>query len=215
MGTTPYGINGPIRGKIGTVHGSSRNGKPYVKGPYKKRTTKISAKEVANRVHFDYTHSWLKPITDFVREGFRGFPYKDTSEGYVSAYSYLISHALEGEKPNRTINPALMRVSYGTLPLSNDIAVEESAPGILKFTWDKTCALDGPAPKDQVMLLAYDIERGKEKMNLLGQFRSVGEDYLLVGAGNEGFTYHIYLSFLAADRSSRSHSVYLGPITIS
>ena len=215
MGTTPHGINGPIKGKVGTVHGSSRNGKPYIKGPSKKRTTKITATEAANRVHFDYTHSWLKPITEFVREGFRGFVYKDTSEGYVAAYSYLIKHALEGEKPNRTINPALMQVSYGSLPLPKNIAVEQISSDALKFTWDKEYVRDGSHPQDQVMLLAYEVEQQKVAINVLGQFRDVGEDYFKLGPACKGYNLHIYVAFVAADRSRRSHSVYLGPITIA
>lgn len=214
MGTTPYGINGPIHGKVGTVHGSSRNGKPYLKGPHKKRTTNISITEAANRLHFDGTHAWLKPLTEFVREGFRGFAYKDSSEGYVAAYSYLCKHALEGEKPNRSINPALMQVSYGSLPLPGNIAVEQSSPHALKITWDKEYVRDGSHPQDQVMLLAYEIEQNKVAINILGQFRDVGEDYIQLDSQCKGYKLHIYVAFLAADRSRRSHSVYLGPVTI-
>ena len=166
-------------------------------------------------MHFEYTHSWLKPLTDFVREGFKSFVYKDTSEGYVSAYSHLIKHALEGEKPKRIINPALVQVSYGSLPLPQNIAVEQISSDALKFTWDKEYVKDGSNPQDQVMLLAYEIEQKKVAINILGKFRDAGEDYIYLDSQCKGYKLHLYVAFVAADRSRRSHTVYLGPISIA
>lgn len=37
MGQLTHGINGPVKGKVGAIIGSSWKGIPYVKGPYKKR----------------------------------------------------------------------------------------------------------------------------------------------------------------------------------
>src|SRR5882757_9493250 len=91
MGQLINGINGAIVGKVGTVIGSSRNGKPYVKGPYKKRTGKVSKAELANRGKFAVAQAWLKPLLKFVREGFR--MYKMTSGAFVAAKSYLLRHA--------------------------------------------------------------------------------------------------------------------------
>jgi hypothetical protein len=85
MGRLISGINGPIQGKIGTVIGSSRNGVPYVKGPYKNRTLKVSVKELANRKKFAAAQYWLSPILNFVHEGFKGFSQR--SQGFVAAKS--------------------------------------------------------------------------------------------------------------------------------
>jgi len=74
--------------------------------------------------------------------------------------------------------------------------------------------MDGSHPQDQVMLLAYESERNKVAIKVLGQFRDVGEDYIRMDSQCKGYKLHIYVAFLAADRSRRSHSVYLGPITI-
>jgi hypothetical protein len=63
MGRLLTGINGPIYGKVGSVIGSSRNGVPYIKGLYKKRTLKVSEKELANRQKFAAAQAWLRPRT--------------------------------------------------------------------------------------------------------------------------------------------------------
>src|SRR5258705_9451927 len=125
MGRLPNGVNGPIVGKVGTVIGSSRNGKPYVKGPHKKRKKKVSKEELGNRGKFAKAQAWLKPLLHFVQEGY--LKYKKTSGAFVAAKSYLLLNAFEGVQPDIRINPALMKVSVGELPLSNDMTVEKTA----------------------------------------------------------------------------------------
>jgi hypothetical protein len=66
------GINGPVLGKIGTIIGYSRKGIPYMKGPYKKRTTQVSKLETGNCKKFAAAHFLLQPILEFVQEGFKG-----------------------------------------------------------------------------------------------------------------------------------------------
>jgi len=210
MGRIPNGINGPIVGKVGTVIGSSRNGKAYVKGPYKKRTKKVTRVELGNRNKFGMSQRWLKPLLDFVREGFS--KYKKTSGAFVTAKSHLLLHAFEGTAPDIRINPALVKLSTGELPLPADMAVALTGPGQLQFTWD-AANIDYSHQYDQVMMLAYDIEHVAAYYHTTGQFRSTGSDTLNIDP-TAGKTYHIYLAFTSADRSVQSESVYLGAITV-
>lgn len=219
MGTLVSGINGPIKGKVGTVHGSSRHGKSYIKGPHKKRTIKVKAKEKQNRTKFADAQSWLKPITDYVRQGFNGFTYKDASQGFVAAKSHLLLNAFEGTGDQRVINPALARVSYGSLPLADQIKVEKLDERTLKFSWENIWEA-GMDAYDQAMLLAYDIENADACIRITGQFRQLGEDILQVNyprvrnqQEKKEKTFHCYFAFVAADRSRQSDSVYLGQIT--
>ena len=204
------GINGPIQGTVGTVIGSSWKGFPYIKSRPRKRKKKAHKAEAANRSKFAAAHRWLKPLLKFVREGFRGYAPK--VEGFNAAKSRLLLYAFEGEGADRHINPALVQVSYGDLPMSGNIAVEKSAAGQLLFTWDATTPEGGHA-KDQLMMLAYDSENRKAYLNTLGQFRSAGSDILFTDPAH-GKSYHLYCAFVAADRSGQSDSVYLGMITM-
>ena len=206
MAKIPQGINGPIVGSIGSVVGSSWKRMPYIKKEYKERTKKVTQKELANRSKFGASQSWLQPITTFVREGFK--KYTETVEGFLAAKSYLSHNAWEGTGEDMHINPALMKVSYGNLPLSGDIAVGKTADNQLQFTWD-TAHVDGTSSNDQVMLLAYNIEDARVYATTTGQFRRTGADTLTI---SQPGTYHLYLAFTAADRSRQSHSVYLGAI---
>jgi hypothetical protein len=206
MGRLINGINGPIQGKIGAVHGSSRNGIPYVKGPYKNRTLKVSAKELANRKKFAAAQAWLAPLLDFVREGFRGFSQR--SQGFIAAKSWLLKNAFVKDESGLRIDPALVKVSSGDLPLPENLAVGLTENGDLKFTWDPG-QKNGPDSVDQIMMLAYDVRKSEVTYNTTGQFRSTGADILQITKTN-GKNFHVYAAFNAADRSRQSESIYLG-----
>ncbi|MDP4261788.1 MAG: DUF6266 family protein [Bacteroidota bacterium] len=206
MGRFINGINGPVTGRVGTIIGSSRNGVAYVKGPYKKRTKRISKKEKANRDRFAMAQLWLQPILGFLRQGFKN--YSERSEGFVAAKSWLLKNSFEEDGTAIRINPALVKVSFGDLPVANNITVSQPSPGQLKFTWDVSI-VEGASPSDQVMLLAYDIENSQASFTITGQFRNTGSDILPVPRTRKR-TYHLYAAFVASDRERQSHSVYLG-----
>jgi hypothetical protein len=207
MGSLINGINGPIQGKIGSVIGSSRNGIPYVKGPYKNRTLKVSAKELANRKKFAAAQAWLGPHLDFVREGFRGFSQR--SQGFIAAKSWLLKNAFVNDETGFRIDPALVKVSSGDLPLPQNLDVEMTEKGDLKFTWDPGEMKWEGAGVDQIMMLAYDVKNESVSMNTTGQFRRNGSDILSL-SGTPGKNFHVYAAFNASDRSRQSESVYLG-----
>jgi len=164
------------------------------------------------------SQTWLTPVKDFVREGFKGFTYRPHAQGYAAAKSYLSLNALEGTKPNLTINPALVLVSYGTLPSAEHIKVEKQDEFHLRFSWDNDWNKDVSA-KDQAMLLAYDIDNKRAFMSVYGQFRNAWEDFLKVSYLKKsklkpnGGTFHCYMGFVAADRSRQANSIYLGTIS--
>lgn len=205
MGRLINGINGQIQGKVGSVIGSSRKGVPYVKGPYKNRTKTVSKKELLNRKKFAMAQAWLAPLVDFVREGFRG--YSERSEGFVAAKSWLLKNSFISAEEDLQIDPALVKVSSGNLPNPKDLAVELTETGNLKFSWNPTA--DETIFKDQIMMVAYDIENAIVVSSSIGQFRSAGSDILEVKRMNNK-SFHVYAAFNAADRSRQSDSVYLG-----
>ncbi len=205
MGRLIQGVNGPIQGKVGKLIGSSRNGIPYVKGPYKKRTLVVSERELANRKKFAAAQAWLSPLLDFVREGFRG--YSQRAQGFVAAKSWILKNAFTGEGENLLIDPARVKVSSGDLPNPENLSVSLTETGEMKFTWNPGNV--GPGACDQIMMLAYDVGKGYAMFNTTGQFRSNGVDSLHLDR-TYGNHFHVYAAFSAADRSRQSDSMYLG-----
>ena len=205
-----HGINGPFSGKLGTVVGATWKGIPYMRSlPI--RTAKATAGEKANRARFTIAQQWLSPLLDFVRVGFKG--YTPTVEGFIAAKSYLMKNAMEGTGAESHVNPILMKVSFGDLSLSDNIALQLSADKkSLQFNWDTAIVKEG-SHKDQVMMLAYNIEKRFAYFNTFGALRYTGTDSLKLINAKKDSTWHIYVAFVAADRSRQSDSVYLGEIT--
>jgi hypothetical protein len=202
------GITGPISGKLGTIVGATWNGIPYIRSRPKRRTSKISRKEQANRDKFARAQFWLKPLLDFVRVGFSN--YSPTVVGFNAAKSWLMKNALEQTADGIVIDPSKVLLSHGDLPLPSNLRLGEIKDEELPVYWDVN-ENDYYHKYDQCMLLAYDIENAVVSMKLTGQFRQAGEDSLPIYK-MKGRTYHIYVAFSAADRSRVSNSVYLGEV---
>ena len=211
MGKLVNGIHGSIQGKIGPLVGSSWKGIYYIKSRPSKRSKKRRPGEKINQSNFANVHYWLQPVIDFLRAGFKG--YSPRMEGFNAAKSYALKHACAaGDDGNKFLDPALVQVSYGDLPLPSHISVVKSGDFELQFTWDDKVS-DGANPYDQAMLLAYDNNNRVENMKLTGQFRNTGADSLMLPQ-KAGLTYHVYIAFTAHDRSRQSHSVYLGTTNV-
>ncbi|HEX6430493.1 MAG TPA: DUF6266 family protein [Niastella sp.] len=210
MGSLKYGNLGQITGKVGDVVVSSWKGKPYVKSVPGERKSPPTVKELNNRKKWAMAQAWLKPVTKFVRRGFNG--YTPTVEGFLAAKSYLLKNAFEGEAPEFFINPALVKVSSGELPLPEQITAILISDFLVQFTWD-TENIGIFNKYDQVMLLAYDIHNSAAFYKLTGQLRTTGTDALQLKSFSNR-VYHLYVAFVAADRSTQSDSVYLGAVNV-
>ncbi len=200
------GINGPIIGKVGTVTGTYRNGKAYIKANNIRRA-KQTPNELIAKERFATAHYFLKPLLDYVREGFK----HQEKKGYNGAKSYTLLNAMEGEPMHSNVNPALVKVSLGDLPLSKDLAVRYEDEHLI-FTWN-TEKVERGSLYDQLMPLAYFIHptHQRARYQTTGALRKTGTDSLYVGP-TKGLVFHVYVAFNAADRSQNSESVYLGTV---
>jgi len=195
-----------ISGGFGGIVVSSWRGVRYVKAAHGSRTKNISEKELANRQKFKVAQLFLRPLVHFVRIGFAG--YSDRSFGFVAAKSHLLKHAMEGDPANPVINPALVKFSYGSLPLPDSIVVSKIEPDTIEFSWDLTSTKGSLF--DQAMMVAYDFEKQKCLSFTHGEMRKAGKTTLRVASG---YNYHLYLAFVAHDRSRQSDSIYLGQMS--
>lgn len=106
------------------------------------------------------------------------------------------------------IDPALVKVSFGELPLPENRAVSQIQGGGLEFTWS-TEKKTGSDPYDQIMMLAYNTEKAWTASQTTGQFRSNGSDILSLGE-NPADKFYVWADFRSADRSRQSDSIFLG-----
>lgn len=197
------GINGPFVGKVGSIIGYTVKGEGFIKGLYKKRTKKPTEGEVLNRKKFAAAQAWLSPVTEFVRIGFKG--YNERFQGFAAAKSWLMRNCMKVVDGKILIDPSLVKISSGNLPLPENIECILVAPNTLRISW--TPSLDFHNRFDQAMALAYPLN-GEAYGYILGSTMSIGE--VLIPVDFLSKPYHVYLAFIASDRSRQSDSVYLG-----
>jgi hypothetical protein len=155
MGKLISGSNRQIKGTVGKLIGSSCNGIPNVKGPFKNRTLKMSEREMLNRKKFALAQAWLSPLLDSARVGFRG--YSQRAQRFVAAKSWFLKNACIFEESNLRIDPALVKVCSGALRNADDLALTLTENRDLKFTWNPE--LTGSGSFNLIMILANDVER--------------------------------------------------------
>lgn len=200
------GANGPFIGKAGSFIGYTVNGVAYMKGLYKKRTKAPTDVELLNRKKFAAAQHWLTPLRDFIKPGFKG--YNERFQGFSAAKSWLMKNALHVVDGEVVIDPSLVKISSGGLPLPEDIACNFEEPNLIRFTWKPStpAALE----LEQVMIAAYDVKRGFIYGLVYGNCKSTGEHLVPIEMLEGKTNIHCYLAFLATDRSKQSESIYLG-----
>ena len=152
---------------------------------------------------------WLKPITPFLRKGFRNYSFN--FEGFSAAFSVNYKEALHRDGYDSYIDPPLVKVSSGDLglPANLQASLEGSQ---LNFTWSPAVN-NSMGPRDTIMLLAYDPETRQAFYELNGPIRYHGSASLSLAPAPPG-TYHLYAAFVAEEGTRQSDSAYLGIISI-
>jgi hypothetical protein len=206
MGRIKQGITGPVSGKVGAVIGASWKGINYLRGLPRNRGANRTEDEARNQNKFSVMHKWLKPMLPFIREGFKG--YSPTVEGFNAAKSYNLRNAFIDVNGERQLDPSLVLVSYGDLPLPENIRCEVEGKE-LKILWDPG-PINVKTSKDQVMFVAFQPGGSGSKRILAGEFRQTGIDKLEIPSGE----YHVYVAFVSSDRKRRSNSFYAGMVTV-
>jgi hypothetical protein len=201
------GPNSGLSGKFGSVIGYRLNGQDIIKGWPKKRQSKPSVKELANREKFALLQVWLQPILHFLRIGFKN--YAPTFQGFVAAKSYNSKHAMyQNEAGNWFVEPASVLVSYGTLPLPHLMEMKVIDDKI-EITWSKET---GERGLDGAMILTYNLKTKWVTGDFTVSRRDTGKATIDRPSDTGLDEIHVYLAFVAYDQTNQSKSHYLGAI---
>ncbi|MNJ92233.1 hypothetical protein D3C87_99000 [compost metagenome] len=149
------GIHGSYSGKVGNIVGSSWRGIDYVRSLPKKSSKASSEAQLAQRMKFGMTTSFLKSIKDILMLGFSDSKQKDKT-GYNVAFQQLINNAFQGTYPNFTIDFAAVKIASGSLAVLVGLVVAEVAPKVLNLSWDPIINRFNAFEDDQVLVILYD-----------------------------------------------------------
>ena len=196
--------NGQLIGKVGNLVAYRRNGKIFMKKSPERKSPPTEG-ELKNRFLLELVQSWLNPIQEYLKFGFRN--YHPRYDGINAATSLLYKQGLHKDGYNSSIDPALVRVSWGSVGLPE--TMEVSAEGRnLHFSWSTETG-ESKDPRDGALLLAYNVAASASRYELCSTHRSTGGQLLSLTSMPTG-TYHLYLAFVDILGKGQSDSKYLG-----
>lgn len=205
------GILGGFSGKVGTVVGVINDHGCIIRSLPKKRTH-FTANELKNQKKLGMVQAYLQPLKDLLKVGFANY-YTKTG-GFRAALAYtrreVLVHDADG---NFDIDPTLFKISGGVLPPATHPAMVWNNPE-LRITWD-VADVNYEDEADQLMLLVYDpLHKVATTRIFNGAFRKDGELKIELDAHFSTVEFHVYIGFVASDRTSQSDSQYLGKVTV-
>ncbi|HHV84965.1 MAG TPA: hypothetical protein GXX42_03975 [Petrimonas sp.] len=207
MATIKQGILGGFSGKVGTVVGGTWKGIHYMRSlPTSVRNPRTEA-QMKQRTKFLIIINFLKPITPFIRTGFKAYANKQTA--FNAAMSYNVSNAISGDFPDFKLDYPNALVSRGSLLPAED-ATATVAEDKMTFAWADNSGTSNAQATDKAMALMYNSVKGEAVFDTASAERSAKTANLAIPAGWTGDTVEIYLGFVSEDGSLIANSVYLG-----
>ena len=213
MATYESGINGPIKGKVGPVIGSSWKGINYIKSlPRRKKNENPSVAQIGQREKFKIIGRFMKVLTEVISLGFNKNLPGDT--GYNNATAYVLKNALDTTTSPFSIRYSKVLVTRGEYPNDDNITAAPGAPGKLLFQWENTTGVGAAKANDKVVIIAYSSSQNKMTFNSDTAIRSDSSATLDID-NFKGQLVETYISFLKADGSDVSSSIYTGQVLVA
>jgi hypothetical protein len=211
MGTIKQGILGGFSGKVGTVVGGSWKGISYMRSLAQNVKNPRTDAQMTQRSKFALTLAFLKPITNYVRVGFK--PYATKQTAFNAAMSYIVANAISGEYPNHTLDFAKVLVSRGSLfPVEN--ASAEADAGKITISWTDNSGISDALPTDVAMPLVFNPLKVEAVFSTSAAARADGMAEINLPADWVGDNVEVYLGFVSADGKAIANSIYLGEKTL-
>lgn len=212
-------LNG-IQGTMGDMIFYQINGVTYSRRRPNKRTNaqkkrmKKSPLNERSQGMFAMVQHYLKTLRRAI-----AFGYQEHTVGASLPYHACVSYtrkncfALDGKEYK--IDPALIKVSHGSLMPPEDAKAEKVGEGIL-FAWRNNSWISSAKPLDRAFIVIHDLDNTTMEWIDIGSTREHGEHLLKLDAHYTNKTWHAYLAFSQENPYSKkrtlSDSVYLGVV---
>ncbi len=212
-------LNG-IQGTMGDMIFYQINGVTYTRRRPNKRTNaqkkrmKKTALNERSQGMFTMVQKYLKTLRRAI-----AFGYQEHTLGASLPYHACVSYtrkncfAFDGEEYR--IDPALIKVSRGSLMPPEDAKVEKVEEGLL-FSWMNNAWISSAKPWDRAFIVIHEINNSTMDWVELGNTREQGKHLLKLDSHYITKSWHAYLAFSQENAYSKkrtlSDSVYLGVI---
>lgn len=156
-------------------------------------------------------NDFLKVVKEFIRLGYGGNAVSKPENFVNLAYKEIYRNALTGTYPALEIDFAKVLLSKGDMPATAALNANGIPAGI-EFCWDPN-SNKGCKWNDIAMVLAYVPELNLAEFLVSGANRKQGYEILPFTDLPTGTVIHTYITFISANHTSVSDSVYTGALT--
>jgi len=213
MGTFKQGVFGGFSGAIGNVVGGSWKGINYMRILPSKVSNPNSDRQLDQRMKFALIGKFLKPLSQFVKIGFKNYAIKMTA--YNAAMAHNLHYAIDGVYPTYTISYPNVMVTCGSLPPALNQAVQSTTAGIVDFSWTDNSTEISASPLDKTMLVVYNPLKNQAVCVIDEGVRADSMQTITVPNSFRGDQVYCYIGFITPDALELSNSNYVGAITIA
>ncbi|MDR2928498.1 MAG: DUF6266 family protein [Cytophagaceae bacterium] len=212
MGTIKKGILGGFSGKVGTVVGGSWKGISYMRSLPQSVKNPRTVGQVSQRSKFALTLNLLKPMTAFLRTGWKFYAHRQSP--FNAATSYTLANAITGAYPDYSIDASKVLVSRGSLTPATNARVIPTQ-GFINLSWDDNSGTGSAKPTDKALVAVLNPVKGESITNDAGADRMTGTQAVPVPADWLGDSVEIYLGFVSEDGKEVSNSIHLGTLNMA
>jgi hypothetical protein len=205
-------VIGVLKGKIGQVVGFTWKGIPVLRVLPGSIANPQTDKQLAQRQKWSVTMHFLKPISEFLKTGFKSYAVKMT--GINAAMGYNIKNALTGTYPNIAIDYPNALVSRGNLAGALNQVAASTVAGTVHFTWDDNSGEIGASTNDKTLLVIYNPSQNQAvTVNELAE-RGDETQTVTVPDSFSGDLVQCYMAFIN-EAGEVSNSAFAGAVTVA
>lgn len=208
MGFYKKGILGPFRGKVGTVVGSSWNGKFYMKSLPDVGDDNPTPAQLNVRAKLALVTGFLKGLKTLINVGFQKFNNGVTPMNVATAYH--LKNAVTGTSAlNYAMDYPKVIFSEGELRKPAGTATAATAPAKVDFSWLNNAPAGGTGGTDRASFLVYNPTKKEYVVLADAAARSAMAYVLQLPPDFSGDTVECWMAFTSVDGKQVSDSVYV------
>ncbi|AEW85375.1 hypothetical protein FCOL_02650 [Flavobacterium columnare ATCC 49512] len=213
MGKIGRGILGGVSGKVANVVGSRWKGIDYIRAKPQSVANPRTLSQVNQRTKFALVLRFLQPNLNFIKIGYKNYAVKKSQ--FNSAMSYILNNAIIGVSPDFEIDYSLALLSRGNLTGALNPVFDLTTSGQVQFSWDDNSTDGNALPTDKVMVVAYNPIKGESVYLSGGATRADLSQTVIIPNSYAGDELQLFISFMNAEETQLSNSIYIGSGTAS
>ena len=213
MGKIGRGILGGVSGKVANVVGARWKGIDYTRAQPQSIVNPRMLLQVNQRTKFALVLMFFQPNLNFIKIGYKNYAVKKSQ--FNSAMSFILNNAIIGISPDFEIDYSLALLSRGNLAGALNPVFDLTTPGQVQFSWDDNSTDGNALATDKVMVVAYNPLKGESVYLTEGATRADLSQTVIIPNSYAGDDLQLFISFMNAEETQLSNSIYIGSGTAS